>query len=265
MGKKVLGWLLFGVVLGGDIALTLYAGQDSAMSMQAYNFVFLAIMLGICVIGIAVGFRNMEKLESSFSRASERIRQNFGGEKEKREGSVLKLDKLFNFPALDEKWKSFCRFVASSQGGMGDIEDYINEEEVDAVIHKRMLDMIPDILTSLGILGTFVGLVWGLRNFNPSDYTAMTSSVASLVEGIKVAFLTSIYGLSLSLVYSYNLRNSYTSVNNGLDDFLEEFHADILPAAEDESRDILIACQKEQTEAIRNMSKQFSNQLAASF
>ena len=49
MGKKVLGWLLFGVVLGGDIALTLYAGQDSAMSMQAYNFVFLAIMLGICV------------------------------------------------------------------------------------------------------------------------------------------------------------------------------------------------------------------------
>ena len=43
MGKKVLGWLLFGVVLGGDIALTLYAGQDSAMSMQAYNFVFLAI------------------------------------------------------------------------------------------------------------------------------------------------------------------------------------------------------------------------------
>ena len=265
MGKKVLGWLLFGVVLGGDIALTLYAGQDSAMSMQAYNFVFLAIMLGICVIGIAVGFRNMEKLESSFARASERIRQNFGGEKEKREGSVLKLDKLFNFPALDEKWKSFCRFVASSQGGMGDIEDYINEEEVDAVIHKRMLDMIPDILTSLGILGTFGGLVWGLRNFNPSDYTAMTSSVASLVEGIKVAFLTSIYGLSLSLVYSYNLRNSYTSVNNGLDDFLEEFHADILPAAEDESRDILIACQKEQTEAIRNMSKQFSNQLAASF
>ena len=119
MGKKVLGWLLFGVVLGGDIALTLYAGQDSAMSMQAYNFVFLAIMLGICVIGIAVGFRNMEKLESSFSRASERIRQNFGGEKEKREGSVLKLDKLFNFPALDEKWKSFCRFVASQPGRHG--------------------------------------------------------------------------------------------------------------------------------------------------
>ena len=59
---------------------------------------------------------------------------------------------------------------------MGDIEDTSNEEEVDVVTaDKRMLDMIPDILTSLGF-GHLVGLVWGLRNFNPSDYTAMTSS-----------------------------------------------------------------------------------------
>ncbi len=26
--------------------------------------------------------------------------------------------------------------------------------------------MVPDIFTSLGILGTFVGLVWGLKNLN---------------------------------------------------------------------------------------------------
>ena len=63
-------------------------------------------------------------------------------------------------------------------------------------IHKRLLEMVPDIFTSLGILGTFVGLVWGLKNFEPSNYEAMTTSVASLVDGIKVAFLTSIYGIS---------------------------------------------------------------------
>ena len=46
--------------------------------------------------------------------------------------------------------------------------------------------MVPDIFTSLGILGTFLGLVWGLRDFQPTDYSAMTSSVEALVEGIKV-------------------------------------------------------------------------------
>ncbi|MDO5422520.1 MAG: MotA/TolQ/ExbB proton channel family protein [Eubacteriales bacterium] len=264
MGRKVFGWVLFGGVLGAGIALTLYVGQG-ATSMLIYNFVFLGIMVLISLGGIIGGFMPMNKLETSFGRAGERISQNFGAEKERREGSVLKLDKLFNFPALDQKWKNFTKYVAASQGGIGDIENYINEDEVDTIVHKRMLDMIPDILTSLGILGTFVGLVWGLRNFEPSDYTAMTNSVSSLVEGIKVAFLTSIYGLSLSLVYSYNLKTSYTSVMDKLDTFLEEFHTHIMPAAEDESRDVLISCQKEQTEAIRTMAKQFSTQLASSF
>ena len=57
-----------------------------------------------------------------------------------------------------------------------------------------------DSFTSIGILGTFVGLVWGLKDFQPSDYEAMTSSVSSLVDGIKVAFLTSIYGIAFSIV-----------------------------------------------------------------
>ena len=34
--------------------------------------------------------------------------------------------------------------------------------------------MAPDIFTSLGILGTFIGLVWGLKNFQPTDYEAVS-------------------------------------------------------------------------------------------
>ena len=64
-----------------------------------------------------------------------------------------------------------------------------------------------DIFTSLGILGTFVGLVWGLKNFEPSSYETMTNSVASLVEGIKVAFLTSIYGIALAIVYTSGMKS----------------------------------------------------------
>lgn len=51
--------------------------------------------------------------------------------------------------------------------GIGEIEDYINEDDIDLHVHKRILEMIPDIFTSLGILGTFIGLVWGLRTLNP--------------------------------------------------------------------------------------------------
>ncbi len=125
--------------------------------------------------------------------------------------------------------------------------------------------MVPDILTSLGILGTFVGLVWGLKNFNPNDYAAMTSSVASLVDGIKVAFLTSIYGIALSIVYTYGMKSEYSSLTENLQGFLDRFHAYVMPTAENESRNLLVSSQKIQTEAMNKMAEQFSVQMADSF
>ena len=146
-----------------------------------------------------------------------------------------------------------------------DIEDYINEDVVDSLISKKMLDIIPDILTSLGILGTFIGLVVGLKDFEPSNYEAMTNSVSSLVDGIKVAFLTSIYGLSLSLVFSYAAKAAYGSLMDHFAEFMDRFHNTVIPSAEAETRNIMVNYQEEQTKAIQKMSDQFSEHLANSF
>lgn len=125
--------------------------------------------------------------------------------------------------------------------------------------------MVPDIFTSLGILGTFVGLVWGLKNFEPSSYETMTNSVASLVEGIKVAFLTSIYGIALAIVYTSGMKSIYADMNEKLQEFLEKFHVYVLPTAENESRNLMVASQKLQTRAMKQMAEQLSTQMAESF
>ncbi len=54
----------------------------------------------------------------------------------------------------------------------------------------------PNILTTFGILGTFLGIATGLLNFDVSDIDA---SVPDLLAGLKIAFLTSIIGISASL------------------------------------------------------------------
>ena len=54
---------------------------------------------------------------------------------------------------------SFVDAMEKNQEGIGDVEDYINEDEIDLHVHKKILEMAPDIFTSLGILGTFIGLV----------------------------------------------------------------------------------------------------------
>jgi hypothetical protein len=59
-------------------------------------------------------------------------------------------------------------------------------------------DSIPTVFTTLGVLGTFVGIYFGLRNF---DVNNVTSSIPSLLDGLKTAFTTSIWGISLSLIF----------------------------------------------------------------
>jgi len=56
------------------------------------------------------------------------------------------------------------------------------------------------IIVSLGVLGTFVGICIGLFQFDTADIKA---SVPLLLDGLKIAFITSIVGMGLSISLSF--------------------------------------------------------------
>lgn len=264
MGRKSFDRILLVLIILACVVFTWFMGRNS-LDMMLYNMVFLGIMVIICIAGMTVGYGRMTRMERSFDNATEEIDRVFNG-LDAREGEEIELpEDLFENEALENRYQEFRSFIQKSRSGIGDIEDYINESEVDAVVGKRMLEMIPDVLTSLGILGTFIGLVFGLKNFEPSNYEAMTASVSSLVDGIKVAFLTSIYGLSLSLVFGYGTKAGYGDLIKSCYRFLDKFHGCVLPSGEAEARNIMINHQEAQTAAIEKMTEQFSEHLANSF
>ena len=55
------------------------------------------------------------------------------------------------------------------------------------------------VIVSIGVLGTFIGIFLGLMDFNTKD---IQSSIPTLLDGLKVAFLTSIAGMGLSIILS---------------------------------------------------------------
>ena len=55
-----------------------------------------------------------------------------------------------------------------------------------------VLSVNPSLLTTIGILGTFVGIYMGLHEFNISN---IDGSIPKLLSGLKVAFTTSIAGI----------------------------------------------------------------------
>ncbi len=56
----------------------------------------------------------------------------------------------------------------------------------------------PVVLATVGILGTFVGIVVGLLGFDPAQ---LDESIQGLLQGLKTAFISSVAGLSASLLF----------------------------------------------------------------
>lgn len=186
--------VIVGLLAAGVCGLITWLTLDSAFTNIIYNLCFLVVMLVIMAVGLGISFSRLLQTRAGLERATNKMRQiaQSGGTMSSitSQGSTL-----FGVPYLDGKYQEYLTFLHKTNSPT-DIGDYIGEYEINNYTHRRLAEMVPDILTSLGILGTFMGLVLGLRGFNPASYEAMSSSVESLIDGIKVAFVTSIYGLS---------------------------------------------------------------------
>lgn len=71
----------------------------------------------------------------------------------------------------------------------------------------------PTLLTSLGILGTFAGIISGLLVFDPRH---IDTSIEGLLSGLQVAFITSLVGMALAILYktltSIDLRHKNNEI-----------------------------------------------------
>lgn len=62
---------------------------------------------------------------------------------------------------------------------------------------QKWINQLPSIISTLGVLGTFVGITKGLVRF---DTSRLDESIPLLLDGLKTAFFTSLTGMAGSLV-----------------------------------------------------------------
>ena len=254
--------VIVGLVAAGVCAfmgwITLGAGMESII----YNFTFLGVMLFIILLALCLGFARMSQTVRGLKRASKKLMNVY--QNREQIGDITRAGaRIFEVDYLDKKYQEYLGYLRKTNSPC-DIGDYIGEYEINNYTHRRLVEMVPDVLTSLGILGTFMGLVWGLRGFNPVSYEAMASSITSLIDGIKVAFVTSIFGITLSLAYSYWLRGALTNVSECLDDFLDKYYLCAVSPTDATAMNHVLSNQEDEIRAIENMGNTISDQLAVS-
>ncbi len=124
---------------------------------------------------------------------------------------------------------SWARFLQNAiqldrRGLPTNVEDYIND---DTVTHSHgnatLAELIPNLLTSLGILGTFMGLSRGLSSLNFQNAAELVEGIPNLLTGMRFAFGTSVAGISCSLAFNMLNRISQGASYHAIDDFVLNF------------------------------------------
>lgn len=135
-------------------------------------------------------------------------------------------DTLYLGKPMQKQW---TRFLVNAeqldQRGLScDVEDYINDETtLRDFAHFQLSEVIPGILTSLGILGTFIGLMRGLGHLDLSSANKTVTSIHVMISGMTFAYGTSIAGLVCSLVFNILFRSAQGSATGAMDDFNQAF------------------------------------------
>ncbi|MFV0158232.1 hypothetical protein OBK24_07155 [Empedobacter falsenii] len=76
---------------------------------------------------------------------------------------------------------------------------YINKRTTENN-NEHLFDFIPNLFPTLGILFTFLGIAIGLWNFDSNN---IEKSIPELMNGLKTAFLVSIFGVALLVGFSF--------------------------------------------------------------
>lgn len=246
------------------ILLNLFGGMRQGLSniiVNAGMFVITGWILLSCEIG---SFRPTERIADELKKTVEKIKldarheHRFLWDKYKEEK-----EELFTDPVLKEQYYDY-QYEMDRIGESDvtyyrcDIEEYINYDLIDTVIHRNRLNQVAGAMTGLGILGTFIGLSLGLQSFNTGSTAEIANSIEPLMDGIKVAFQTSIYGMVLSLIFNYVYKRILEDAEISVRDFIVAHKKHVVPdtAADGYNRMIEVGLQQEK--AVNKISEAIS-------
>ena len=225
------------------------------------TLIYLAIVL-VFLAALVRCVLPLSRMAARLRRASRTIVTEHRQNKEKKSWNDLH----FLGDRLQGTWTDFLQNaeLRDAHGGSCDVTEYINEDTIIyATGGTRLAELTPGILVSLGILGTFLGLVMGLSGLtlSASDTSTLLAGMEKLIAGMSTAFLTSIAGVVASIAFNL-LNNHYVGkCEKAIDRFCDVFGLYAMPKPVSEGT-AMLTLQQEQTAYIRQAVEEISQKMA---
>jgi len=111
------------------------------------------------------------------------------------------------------------------------IKDFMQEYYKD-IRNDNFARVAPSVFPMLGILGTFIAIAISMPDFTVKDLDALDQEISVLLSGIGTAFYASIYGIALSLIWTFFEKRGNSKVDKNLYDLEKLYDARVWKKAE---------------------------------
>ena len=255
--KYLIIMFLLTIVLASFTWYSTFSNNSGELSLSdGSTFVFLGIMFVIMIISSYGILGKIDLISKDFLNNSKRIKSNMTGSDDNISFEDNKLSAQYN------RYKT--QNLHYRKTGVIDITDYLNISFLNSLISKNMCEAIPGIMTGLGILGTFAGLILGLRDFK-IDFDVMQNSIMMLLNGIKTAFLTSIFGVIYSILFNILYRRSFNIMLINYEGFINDYYTCIQPNSQNDFYNRLIISNENQMNSMSEFANKIGNIMVDKF
>ena len=272
MGSRIKAWnvlsrVIFILVFAASIGVFYLTKTGEGWTDFIINVVFAVIAGTFLIVYFEGCARRLARIASALSRVTDNAIHGTAETPKERWARFAQTPALFGEDRLDERWAAYLRETQRLQRQNAltadcRISDYINEELLWSAVNKPFCDQLGGIMSGLGILFTFIGLVYGLRNFDASTVDVMQSSTQALMSGIKIAFLTSIFGLIYSLLFGITYKKLMKDSMEVLYDFQDAYNESVRPINEHAAENAMLRLQSEQNAALQSFGTNIGNQVS---
>ena len=151
--------------------------------------------------------------------------------------------------------------------GFVDVEKHFTIEMIlGNSAYLRKLDGVPGRLLSLGILGTFIGLAYGLSTFpETADSKVMANAALDLIKGLSVAFVTSIIGIISSLVFLASEKHMVGNTLESIHSFYRAARSQYPILHPEETLALIAAASEAQADSLSTLENDLAATLSESF
>ena len=173
---------------------------------------------------------------------------------------------------LERLWKEFDESLIKKRDGEKfiirnsiDAEYFFNKKTMISHLGSKLYNSIPGMLLGIGLMGTFVGLYFALVQLDVSDADKLKDSIKVLINMVGVKFAASIWGLGLSVIFTFFDKLLEFGLEKKLDKIQMTIDQIFIRETAEQNLDSILNQNTQQTKALNGLATALTEKISAEF